>query len=477
MRITFAFPQWTGAYGWMGYFARRNSTWPPLNLALLAACCEQRAHHAQIIDGQVEGLNPDLMTARIIASRPDVVGFTATSPFFGIQLEIAEKVKAANSKIKIIMGGPHITITKAAPSCVDHLFTGECEDVLPDFLDALRRGETPPRVIAGKRPADFDDLPLPARHLLPMRRYKLGTLKGREHFTSIQTTRGCPWRCSFCASDALDTTKIFRRSPLSVLDEIRHVVRTYGITHFYIVDDVLTLYREHIEKLCDYLIDSGTRITFEGSTRANLIDEKLIVKMKKAGLVRLSFGLESVNPHVRDLMRKKVPMQHYVASNRLLNEHGIEALNSTMIGLPGDTRETIEQTIDWVAENRDIQQANLSIAVPYPGTEFHEMAVAGQHGLKLHTDDFSQYRRYGTAVTTVNGMTPQDLVDLQNEGFVRIYSKSWRWRPMYGKHGAFGFALMMFRIAKMVFARWLRSAVSTEGMAVGHAGSPKAPNG
>jgi len=479
MRVTFAFPQWTGAYGWIGYFARRNSTWPPLNLALLAACVEQAGHEAQIVDGQVEGLSPKQLARRVLQGSPDVVGFTATSPFFALQLEAARIIKEEAPRIRVILGGPHVTIVKGQidEPYIDHLFTGECEDVLPDFLDALRRGEAPPRIIAGKRPKDFDDLPLPARHLLPMRRYKLGTLKGREHFTSIQTTRGCPWACSFCASDALDTRSIFRRSPLSVLDEIRHVVSAYGITHFYIVDDVLTLYREHIEKLCDLLIDSGTRITFEGSTRANLIDEKLIRKMKRAGLVRLSFGLESVNANVRDLMRKKVPMQHYVTSNRLLNEHGIEALNSTMIGLPGDTRDTINQTIDWVAENRDIQQANLSIAVPYPGTEFHDMAVAGLHGLKLHTDDFSQYRRYGTAVTTVNGMTPQDLVDLQNEGFVRIYSKSWRWRPMYGKHGAFGFALMMFRIAKMVFAKWLRSTVSTEGMAVGHVGSPKTPNG
>lgn len=479
MRICFAFPQWTGAYGWIGYFARRNSTWPPLNLALLAACVERAGHHASIVDGQVEGLSPDMMVARILNVRPRVVGFTATSPFFGIQVEIAEKIKAADPSIKIIMGGPHITITKDAPPSVDHLFTGECEDVLPDFLRRLEEGESLPRIIVGKRTSSFDSLPLPARHLLPMRRYRLGTLKGREHFTSIQTTRGCPFECTFCASDKLDTRSVFRRSVGSVVDEIEHVVGVYGIRHFFIVDDVLTLKRQFAVDLCEEIIRRDIRITFEGSTRANLLDEMLVRILRRAGLVRLSFGLESADDYVRDLMKKKCPIDAYVKSNRLLNAYGIESLNSTMIGLPGDTRESIRKTIKWVAENRDIQQANLSIAVPYPGTEFHDMAVAGTHGLKLHTDDFSKYRRYGTAVTTVNGLGPQDLVDLQNEGFVAIYSKPWRWRPMYGKHGVLGFALLLFRVAKMMTAKWFTKTMENVGerLPAGHVGSPKAPNG
>ena len=176
-------------------------------------------------------------------------------------------------------------------------------------------------------------------------------------------------------------------------------------------------------------------------------------------------------------MKKKVPLPAYVAANRLLNKHGIETLNSTMIGLPGDTRDTIRQTIDWVANNRDIQQANLSIAVPYPGTEFHDMAVAGDHGVKLHTDDFSQYRRYGTAVTTVNGMTPQDLVELQNEGFVRIYSKPWRWASVYGKHGIIGLLFTFVRLGRMWAWKIRRQfAQPTDALAAGHFGSPKSPN-
>lgn len=480
MRIGFSFPQWTGAYGLMGYFARRNSTWPPLNLALLAACCERAGHSAFIVDGQCEGLTPQMMVARLLNGRPDVVGFTATSPFFGVQLEVARLLKEQAPHVKVIMGGPHVTIVRGESDegAVDHWFMGESEKTLPEFLGRLASGLPSPRVIRGAREGDFDDLPMPSRHLLPMHRYKLGTLNGRDTFTSIQAVRGCPESCTFCASDALDTRKIFRRSAQSVVSEMRHVVEMYGIRHFYVVDDVLTLKRKFTVELCGLLIDSGLSITFEGSTRANLLDEELVILLKKAGLIRLSFGLESANDHVRTLMKKRVPLQAYVDSNRLLNKHGIEVLNSTMIGLPGDTPETVRETIDWVAKSRDIMQANLAIAVPYPGTEFHAMAVAGEHGLKLHTDDFSKYRRYGSAVTTVGGMTPRDLVELQNEGFVRIYSMPWRWPSVYGKHGILGLLLTFVRLARMLSWKVVRQFVTPlDGIAEGHMGSPKAPNG
>lgn len=471
MRLGLCFPQWTGAYGWIGYFARRNSTWPPLNLALLAACVDKAGHESFIVDGQVEGLTPKECAGRVLAEKPDVVGFTVCSPFFHVQLEVARLIKLRSPGTIIIMGGPHITIegTKLTDPVIDHLFTGECEETLPAVLDQLEDGIRMPRVIGGKRVVSFDALPMPARDKLPMHRYRLGTLEGRQPFTSIQAKRGCPWSCHFCASDKLDTKSVFLRSPESVVAEMADTVKRFGIRHFYFVDDVLTLYPDQIRGICALIAENGLMVTFEGSTRANLLTPELVRTLKCAGLVRLSFGLESVNAHVRDLMKKKVPMQHYVTSNKLLNESGIEVLNSLMIGLPGDTRDTIEETISWVAGQRDIKQANLAIAVPYPGTEFHDMAVAGQHGVKLHTSDFSEYRRYGTAVTTVNGMTPIDLVRLQNEGFVRIYARPHRWASVYGKHGAIGVMLMLFRALKYAASRWTRSRA-------GHLGFPIAPN-
>jgi radical SAM superfamily enzyme YgiQ (UPF0313 family) len=203
--------------------------------------------------------------------------------------------------------------------------------------------------------------------------------------------------------------------------------------------------------------------------------------MVEAGLIRLSFGLETVDTEMRKTMKKKVPLQHYVAANKILNDNGVEALNSVMIGLPGETRETINKTLDFLAKTKEVKQANLAIAVPYPGTELHQMAAAGEHGIKLLSGDFSKYRRYGTAVTEVNGLSPEDLVELQNEGFVRIYSAPWRWKPMFGKHGVIGTLLTLSRLVRLLAQRnmrrsSLRPALAAAELPAGHRGSPQSPN-
>ncbi len=496
MKIGLLYPEWTGAYGIMGYFARRNSTWPPLNLALIGAILEKAGHDVFIIDGQYEALPPAKLAAKAVQKNPALVGFTATSPFYGHQRLCAEAIKKISPNTITVVGGPHVSIVKnaALADCFDYGFVGEVEATFPALLRALDEGtdvggikgllyRKDGKVVFTGEPQwadNLDELPYPARHLLPTKGYKLGTLRGRLPFTSIQTTRGCPWKCIFCASDDLKTTLIRRRSPQSIVAEMKHVVETWDVRHFYIVDDVLTLHEEHILEICDLIKQEGLRITFEGSTRANLVNARAIKRLAEAGLIRLSFGLETVDTEMRKTMKKKVPLQHYLTANRILNDHGVEAMNSIMIGLPGETRETINKTLDFLAQAREVKQANLAIAVPYPGTELHQMAATGRHGIKLLSDDFSEYRRYGTAVTEVNGLTPQDLVDLQNEGFVRIYSAPWRWMPMFGKHGVIGALLTLSRLVRLIAQKIVRRTDPIGPVAVqlpaGHRGSPPSPN-
>lgn len=502
MRVGLLYPSWTKAYGLFGYFARRNSHWPPLNLALLGAVIKKAGHDAFVIDGQPDDLSDEEMVRQALAQKPDIIGLTSYSPFFHIQVRLAEQIKRVAPHIPVMIGGSHATIVKekALLPCFDYVFVGESEEILGEFLDALeadgdvskvkgiiyRKPDGAPHFTGVAPPTkDFDALPQPDHDLLDMSKYRLGTLRGRLPFTSIQTTRGCPWQCIFCASEALNTTRILRRSPESVVDEMEKVVKKYGIRHFYIVDDVMTLYKEHIIKIADLIKAKNLDVTFEGSTRANLVDDPTIKHLAEAGLIRLSFGLETVDSEMRKTMNKKVPLEYYVKANRILNKYNVEALNSVMIGLPGESRESVRKLLRFLRENRDVKQANLAIAVPYPGTELYEMARQGDHGLTLHTDDYSKYRRYGAAVTTVGDLTPKDLVELQNEGFVSIYIVPWRWRPMFGKHGVMGFILLGVRIYNMYkwrLTRWLSETFSvgnlaTAEVAQGHRGHPKAPNG
>lgn len=486
MKIALLYPAWTGEYGLFGHFAKRSSTWPPLNLALLGAVTEQHGHETIIIDGEAEGLNRQKLAERVVALKPDVIGLTAYSPFFHLTADVAGSIKALNPDIPVIVGGPHITIMKekAFLPQFDYAFKGEAERALPQFLDSLQKsGDYPSGMLyrkggevidtgepqwaaetamkktdLGKQHYPLDWLPYPARHLLPMKKYRLGTVTGgRSHFTSIQTARGCPWTCIFCASDALKTTRFIMRSPRTVVAEMREVADKYPyISHLYIADDVLTFWPEHITEICDRMDAEGLNFTFEGSTRANLVTDKLIARLAKSGLIRLSFGLETVDPVMRVTMQKKVPLEAYTTANKICERYGVETMNSLMIGLPGETRETIRSTIKWVRESREIKQANLAIAIPYPGTEFHDMAISGTHGVELLSEDFSKYMRYGSAVTKVGELTSQDLIDLQNEGFVSIYSAPWRWKPVWKKHGTIGFLMQMIRVFRLWKKRLLK---------------------
>ena len=184
-----------------------------------------------------------------------------------------------------------------------------------------------------------------------------------------------------------------------------------------------------------------------------MLDEELVSLMKKAGLIRLSFGLEAVDEDMRKTMNKKVPLDAYREANALLNKYKIEALNSVMIGLPGETEENVWKTLNFLKETKEVKQANFAIAVPYPGTAFHEMASSGKHGIELLTEDFTEYKRYGHAVTNVGALSSRDLLRLQNEGFVSIYSKYWRWWPVVRKNGLIGLYLTFHRMLIMVIGK------------------------
>ena len=486
-RLTLLYPRWTGSYSIFGHFARRNSQWPPLNLSLLGAVAEQTGHETKIIDAEVEGFDAEQLAKKAVESKPDVIGLCAYSPFYHLSADVAAAIKKLNRDVPVILGGPHVTIVKeqAMQPQFDFLFQGEAERTLPLFLEEFSNGRDFSKIRGliyrsktgeimnngepnwlsevSMKKSDLgknyplDDLPLPARHLLPMRKYRLGTMQGRTHFSSIQSSRGCYWACIFCASDAIKTRRILMKSPRRVVEEMCDVVGKFPfITHFYIVDDVLLFWPEHILEIADRMDAAGLRVTFEGSTRANTVTEPIIKRLAKSGLVRLSFGLETIDPKMRETMGKKIPVEFYPKANRICQEYGVEPLNSLMIGLPGETPETIKATIEWVRAQRDISQANVAIAMPYPGTEFSEMALHGTHGVELLSKDFGQYLRYGSAVTRVNGMEPQELIDWQNWAFVRIYSAPWRWLPVIKKHGIFGFLMQMYRVLKLWKKRFLK---------------------
>ena len=469
MKISLINAAWTQQYdSKMRHFAKRvGGTYPPINLAYLAAIAEKSGHDVQIIDGENENLSLEEVIVRISGFSPHIVGMTAMTPFYDVSVSLGKKLKQLDKKLAIVIGGAHITILKenAFDDCFDYAFLGEAEKSWEIFLDKFDKGLDISQVggilfrnkkneIIYAGPAEpvgnINDLPIPSRHLFNNDDYITGTFHGEKKFTTIMTMRGCPFKCIFCAAPTLGKDHR-QRSPENVVHEIKTCKEKYGLRHFFFIDETATLNRNHTIEICDLLIKEKLRITWEGSTRANLVDEELIKKMAKSGLIRLSFGLESVDENIRRIMKKNVPLESYIEANRLTNKYGIETLNSCMIGLPGETKETIRKTLRFLRETKDINLANVSIAVPYPGTELYEMAKKGEYGLKLVTDDFSEFKRYNSAVMQVGDLSPQDLMDIQNEAFASIFIFApWRWESMIKKTGLKGAELTIKRLERCI---------------------------
>ncbi|KPK42864.1 MAG: hypothetical protein AMJ78_00950 [Omnitrophica WOR_2 bacterium SM23_29] len=449
MKILLIFPNWTMVFGAFSSVAKRASSFPPLNLALLGAVAEKSGHTVQIIDAELENLTDEQVLKRVQDFSPDIIGFTATTPMFHIVVNLAYRIKKV-FQIPIILGGTHATILKekAFNDCFDYLFVGEAEETFALFLEAFEKAKgfsSIPGLLlredgnilftGTQNPiADLDRIPFPARHLLKSDRYKTGTLRGKKIYTSIMFSRGCPYQCVYCCIKVFGR-KVRKRSVINLVTEIESVINQFGIRHFCFVDDTLTLNRNYILNLCDEIDRRKLKITFDGSTRANLVDEELIRRLANSGLIRISFGLESGDPEILKIIKKEVPLESYIKANKLTRKYGIETNNSVMLGLPGETRESINKTISFLRNTKEIQEATYSIAMPYPGTEFYEMAKKGEHGLKLHTEDFSKYQRYESAVLSVNDMSPEEIMHLQKKGLLMIYFVPWRILPMIRRFG------------------------------------------
>lgn len=464
MKISLLYPKWTTDYGLVSHFAKKASVWPPLNLAYLAAVAEKDGHEVNIIDGEVEKMSLDKMVEETSNLNPDIIGITATTPFYHIAVDLARKLKE-KTDIPIAIGGHHITVLRerAFDKAFDYAFIGEAEKSFPIFLKEYEKNKKVTNVpgmlyrngdeIISTGPTeiiqDLDSIPFPARHLLNYKNYYIGTLKGNKNFTTVMTMRGCPYKCIFCNTDVFGN-KIRKRSPERVVEEIKEIKDKYGINHIIFLDDTFTVDKRHVMDLCDRIVKEDLKITFDCGTRANKIDEELVAKMVEAGMIRISYGLETTDSNIRRIIKKEVPLESYDIANKLTNKYGVETLNSCMIGLPGESEETVRKTLAYLRNSREIKQANISIAIPYPGTELYEMARREENGLKLLTEDFSKYRRYNSAVMNVGNFTPQDLIDIQNEAFASIYLAPWRWKPMMKKSGILGSFLTFTRLVKTI---------------------------
>lgn len=444
--------------------ATKYALYPPLGLMYLAAAVERAGHQALIIDLEVEDLSIGQIAERISQSGAQLIGITTTTPVYHVARRYAQDLKRLLG-LPVVAGGAHVTVLKEqafAPE-FDFAVVQEGEETLAELMSELEgardfskiagllwrdAGEVkinPPRPFI----KDIDALPFPDRDKIDIGKYIFEVPgKGVVPVGTLELTRGCPFKCVFC-SEPLNTGRgLRRRSPKNAVDEIELMRDRYGITHVNLLDSTLTVNRKLIEGFCDEILARGIKITWEGHTRANLVDEPLLAKMKQAGLLRLTFGFESVDPEVLRLMKKDVAPEAMRTALKLCKKLGIESRCGLMMGNPGETRKTVLRTAWFIRSIPEILYAPMSIAIPYPGTELAHMAANGMHGLRLLESDYSRYSRYAGGVMEVDGMMPDDLVKLQRRALFIMHSTP---RKVLGLISHFGFATILSIGSKMVW--------------------------
>lgn len=361
---------------------------PPLGLAIIAAVLEKAGYSVTLLDANVLGLSPEDTATEAVGA--DIVGITAMTPTINAALNIAALLKKADPDIKIIMGGPHVTLlpeeTLSLSPNIDIIVRGEGDESVVELLQALELDQ-PLFNIGGisyrengkivqnhdrTTPTDMDKLPLPAYHLLPIKKYKPHPPHGLSMpFAALVTSRGCPYRCAYCSKPVFGTG--FRaQSPVKVIDEIAYLKDRFGVKEIAFYDDSFTLVKERVLGITEKIINSGMKISWTCETRVNLVDKELLLNMKRAGCYAIAYGVESASPEIIETLRKGTTLEQVEKAVNETREVGIQVIGYFMLGSPGETPDTIRKTIDF-ARNLKVDFAQFSITTPFPSTELFEI--------------------------------------------------------------------------------------------------------
>lgn len=430
-------------------------TTPHLGLAYLAAVSEKRGDEVYLYDADVEDEPLDTFVLRV---QPDLVGITANTPQVKQAWRTAEAIKKVWD-VPVVLGGPHPSVLpeeSAVKPAIDWVVEGEGEET---WIDISNRLETYKRdmpvfksanllgihseVLApifgityqtkdGKihrnpeRPPimDLDALPFPAYKYFKMERYSslqpaTDAVDGSRSF-SIMTSRGCPYRCTFC-SQSIMPIKWRARSPENVVAEYRHLVRELGAQEIGWLDDSANIRLKRLHEICDRLVAEGLNtvpwIMING-IRANLSDEVTLRKMKQAGCKRVAFGVETGDEDILVSIDKRIDHDTIRQAFRNAKKVGLETMGFFIIGLPGDNEETMEKTIKFAIEV-DPLVANFSMMTPYPGTTVYEIATKKGRMLMKDWDDYVFFE--GKARYELGDMTAELVERKWKEAYRRFY--------------------------------------------------------
>ena len=368
------------------YIDENRGFTPPMGLLYLKAAIDNSIHESVFIDANLECLTHEEAAIKALEYQPDIIGIQAMTFTMPDAYLTALEIKRISPKTATLIGGPHPTIfpkETANLNGVDFAFAGEGEFGLGSFLDVYfdsNKYDNVPGLAYKKNGLvnystknelieELDKLSFPARRASNYKRYH-SVLSLRTPSTVMITSRGCPFNCIFCNRMGRKYRMHSAEYVLSEFDDIASM----GIREVFIHDDTFSLNRERVELICLGLIERQSDIIWEARTRVDCVDKELLKLMRKAGCVRLSFGVESGSSKVLKSMRKGTNPEQVIKVFKWCKELGIITLADFMFGNLDETENDIKMSIELM-KSIDPDYVQFSILSLYPGTPIYEMAL------------------------------------------------------------------------------------------------------
>ena len=404
-----------------------QKAFPPLGLLYVAGFLEHNGIDISVAD--LANKETELENALEPYMNADIYGITSTSPQYPQALKILKVLRRRNTKARVVIGGayPSSLPDKCIQDGFDFVVAGEGEEAMLRLITNIE-GEHAPGIVNATYIQEMDSIPFPGRHLIDINSFAYNIDDGRG--TTLITSRGCPYTCSFCSKEVWQRGTRFHSTEY-VISELEHIIDKYDFKHFLFLDDTITIHKKRLLELCARM--EPLNIKWRCYARTTTTREMLIA-MKKAGCVEIGVGVESGSQKILDIVDKKETVEQNSAFVELCKQVGITANVFIMIGLPGEDYETVEETRRWMERVRP-DKFGFNIFMPYAGTPVYKNPDRYDIQIFDVPEEKSWIKgrqgEYESFVAT-NALSRSEIERLFGELFAH-FSELTSWKPGVGK--------------------------------------------
>ena len=378
---------------------------PPLGLMYVAAALEKAGFQVQMLDNYLLKKSTEQVKQLVTKLNPEIVGITCGSATYRRCIETAKAIKQTLPNCKIVVGGWHASYMPESlldnPE-IDYVVMGEGERAMIELAAHITKGgknhsaasiagvafrqngellKTPPKFIS-----NMDEIPFPARHLLPLEQYDrtIEFLKAKPADV-MSIARGCVFNCGFCETKKLWGNICRGFSPQRVIDEVQDLVTKYGTKGIYFINDNFTLRKKETAELCELMVKNKLDLEWVCDTRVDLVSPELLDKMKAAGCKTIWFGVELGSQRILEKINRNITLEQTENAFKLCRKKGIQIACSFMLGMPGETKQDIQASYKF-AEKLDPDYCQFNIFIAYPDSKLYQEMLENKMYEQL--DDF-----------------------------------------------------------------------------------------